>query len=165
MWGQKKPIRKARGVQVTWKDGKKPTAPPAGARPKKWELRPVFKDPTVAASIKNRPRPAGYRQPPEVSDELEAAMVPGGSVVALHDLQVGEQGVYPYPALERFYGSPGRTVPVPKGSLLMYAGCIRAVERKYFAMGGYKDVNVFKHTFITPHGRCIIHDFTLIGPV
>lgn len=159
MWGQKKPVRRAKGTRVEWTGGKRPPRPP-----KKKELRPVFKDPTVAASIRNRARPASYHQPPEVTDAMEDAMVPGGAVVALCDLQLGEQGVYPFPALERFYGSPGCTVTVPRGSLLMYAGCIRTLERKWLTSGGYKDVQVFKHTFITPHGRCIIHDFTAIKP-
>lgn len=164
MWGQKKPIRKARGTKVDWKGGKKPQP----TKPKKYQMRPVFNDPTVGAAIRNRARPAGYQQPPEVSDALEAAMVPGGSVVALQDLALGEKGVYPLHALVRHWPSGGQAILIVKGSLLMYAGAVRATERKWVTINGittHKDVSVFKHTFITPHGHCIIHDFSLIAPV
>lgn len=98
--------------------------------------------------------------------ELETCMVLGGCVVAKVDLQVGyDMGVYPFHLLERSYGQPGGTVPVPKGSLLMYAGAVRCTERKWHdEHRRYVNVEVYKHTFVTPHGRCIIHDFTLIGP-
>jgi hypothetical protein len=126
--------------------------------------RPVFNDPNMLKAIRGRPRPVGYHQPPELSNELEACMYTGGCVVALQDLGLGERGVYPFPALELFYGQPGSPPAVPKGSLLMYAGMVRSTERMYIDGLGRKDVQVYKHTFITPHGHCIIHDFGLIGP-
>lgn len=160
MWGQKKPRRKAKGTRIDW------TSKPTELPPKKGELRPVWKNPEVEAQVKSRATPAEYQPIPEVTPELEGSLVPGGSVVAAHDLSLGERGVYPYPALVRFYGGTGGSVPVPKGSLLMYAGCLRSLERKWVpAQGRYVNVQVHKHTFITPLGRCIIHDFGLIRPV
>lgn len=100
-----------------------------------------------------------------VTDELEACLYNGGSVIALRDLGLGPRGVYPFPALEYFYGPPGAPPAVPKGSLMMYAGLCRSTESMYVNGVGYKNVQVYKHTFITPHGHCIIHDFSLIGPI
>lgn len=126
----------------------------------------VFNDPNMARAIRERAIPAGYQRPPEITDALEACLYAGGTVVALFDLGLGQRGVYPFPALERFYRHPEGTPPVPKGSLLMYAGMLRATERMYVPSAGeYKNIQVFKHTFITPHGHCIIHDFRLIGPI
>jgi len=158
MWGEKKPIRKARGSKIAWTGGVKPAK-----KERKSTLVAVFKDPGMKDAIRNRALPAVYREPPVVSDELEAACALGSALVAKFDMQVSfERGVYPFPPLDRFYGSPGASIPVPKGSLLVYAGPVASTERKYVG-GKAIDVRVYKHTFITPYGRCIIHDFNLIG--
>ena len=157
MWGQKKPRRPARGTRIEW------TQTNFDRPARNSELVPEWKDPTAQAVSTNHAIPADYQSPPEVTDTLAQSLYIGGSVVAKCDLMLGDKGVYPFAALQRFYGSPGTPVPVPKGSLLMYAGAIPTVERKNFE-GRKLDVRVFKHTFITPHGRCIIHDFALIRP-
>lgn len=163
--------RLSKYVRPKWENGplRKGKVQWTAARPKppphlQSRGRPVFNDPNMLKAIRGRPRPVGYHQPPELSDELEACMYTGGCVVALRDLGLGERGVYPFPALELFYGQPGCLPAVPKGSLLMYAGLVRSTERMYVEGLGHKDVQVYKHTFITPHGHCIIHDFCLIGP-
>ena len=164
MWGQKKPLRKAKTTRIAWTSRPKADEVP----PKKRDLRAAWKDPETEAMARNRVEPAHYQPLPVASPELEANLVPGGSVVATRDLCLGERGVYPYPALVIFYGSPDASVPVPKGSLLMYAGELRSTERRSVRVNGeyrYVNVQVTKHTFITPHGRCIIHDFNLIRPV
>jgi hypothetical protein len=153
-----RPTRKAKGSRIEW-SGPRPVGPP-----KRGELIPVWKDPVIEAAVKTRATPASYQRPPEVTDELIESLVNGGAVIAKHDLMLGEKGVYPFAALQRFYGPVGAPVPVPCGSLLMYAGVLRSTERKWLDGGGHADVQVFKHTFITPHGRCIIHDFSLIRP-
>lgn len=161
MRGQRKPRRKAKASQIHWVGGK----PIKQSTPKKSEMVPVFNDKAFRDAIRNRVEPSDYHDPPVVNEALQACMVPGGSVVATHDLCLGERGIYPFVALERCYRSQVSQVVVSKGSLLMYAGSIQTVERAWNAQTErYLHIQVRKHTFITPHGRCIIHDFSLIRP-
>jgi hypothetical protein len=69
-------------------------------------------------------------------------------------------GVYQFAPLEEFNGDESMA-HVPMGSLLVYAGPVYEMERQCIN-GRYIDVMAIKHTFITPLGRCIIHDFNLI---
>lgn len=140
------------------------------------ELIPVWNDPMVGAAIRSHVTPASYQHPPEIDDELIEALSTCQPIAARFDLIVGQdKGVYPFFPLERFRGQPGGTVPISQGSILAYAGIVRTTERKWVdgggGFGGFPfaeqrpvDVQVFKHTFITPLGRCIIHDFGLVRP-
>ena len=138
---------------------------PTEIPPRSSELRAVWK--IDQAATLNRAVPAAERPQPIVAPDLECSLVPGGSVVTTRDLMVGEKGVYPFPTLETFYGSPGGSgVVVRAGSLLMYAGTIRSTERRWVSEANrYVNLQVHKHTFITPYGRCIIHDFQFLRPV
>ena len=66
--------------------------------------------------------------------------------------------------LARAFLAPGIQVPapIPKGSLLIYAGTMQVNEVKHSARSGRNyEFKVLKHTFITPVGHCII-DLNLV---
>ncbi len=162
MWGPKKARRKARGTKVAWTNGSPPPKPP-----RKRDRALVWKDKVVEArATAPRATPANYQFPPEVSEALESAIQNGRALVAKYDMALGDLGVYPFPTLDRLWRFPNAAdiAAVSKGSLLMYAGAVRSTERKWLSEGNHADVQVVKHTFITPRGRCIIHDFSLIDP-
>jgi len=124
----------------------------------------VWKDPLLGAASVARVAPAGYVATPNEGIWANTKLTLGMPVIAMIDLQVSqERGTYKFAPIERFWGEPGMA-PVPKGSLLMYAGTIRATERGRIN-GKTCDVQVIKHTFVTPVGRCIVHDLALVGPV
>lgn len=80
------------------------------------------------------------------------------------DLELSsDRGVYRFAPLMRYRGPVG-AAPIPRGSLLMYSGTVRETERKTISRKKI-DVWILKHTFITPMGRCILHDFRHIRPV
>lgn len=85
----------------------------------------------------------------------------GSAVMAKRELTLGsDRGIYPFAPLELFRGAAG-TSPIPIGSLLVYTGMIRTTERKRLN-GKNFDVRVMKHTFVTPLGRCIVHDLNVL---
>ena len=159
MWGQKRPRKRASGTKIEW------TSRPdlAALPPKRNALRASFNDPQVEAGLKNGPRPVIYRPDTFISPETQKRLVNGAGFIAARDLCAGERGVYPYVPLVLSMVPPEGTVLVPRGSLLMYAGSVRSVERKWVQSALREvDVQVTKHTFITPFGRCIIHDLNLV---
>ncbi len=105
--------------------------------------------------------PASYREPPNVDPTIAEQFVVGRPVMAARDLTMSrDQGTYQFAPLETFVGESDQA-HIPKGSLLIYTGAVRQEERIYVNSKA-RDVSVLKHTFITPMGRCIIHDFNLI---
>jgi hypothetical protein len=174
----KENVQLIRRCQIEWKNKEENnflqkgrvqwSGPPCPKPPPSWVRgRPVFNEPSAAP--KNLARPDLYHEPPIITPELEACLVIGGSVIAKFDMQVGYKGVYPFLPLERYDGKSKSTAAVPAGSLLVYAGTVRCTEAMFYAEQHkhkkYANVEVLKHTFITPSfGRCIIHDFSLIAP-
>lgn len=141
MWGFKKPRQPARGTAIEWKD---PSIGPKG---------------TARQHV-----PSRYKAPKEVPAEVIDWLVVGAPVMATCDLQLAtDRGVYPFAPLMQYRGEPGMC-PIPRGSLLMYTGTVRGTERKRIS-GKLLDFQVLKHTFVTPQGRCILHDLRHIKPV
>ena len=140
MWrGKLRPMRRAKDTEIVWKD------------------------PLYAAAITKRTVPARY-EPPVVlrSDEVLNALVTGHAVMTKVDMRVSDnRGTYPFAHLEHCRKDPDHPAPIPKGSLLMYAGPIRTTERKK-VNGTVHIVSVVKHTFITSLGRCIIHNLNVL---
>jgi len=115
----------------------------------------------------------GSTPPPK--PKQPAKYVPSGEVIApiVSSFEVGraiitkvpfvpvpfkEIGVYPFPVLMVAKNAPESEVTeVPAGSLLVYTGQIRTIERTKVD-GHNREFSVLKHTFVTPIGRCIIHD-------
>lgn len=137
--------------------------------------RPVSTRPDKAAwngSVTKASGPSNYHLPPELGNELLVALSSGAAIMAAHDLGPGpDKGAYPFSPLEVFRGPVGVPVPIPLGSILVYAGVVRASEHMlsneqtwHTKQHRSLSIQVLKHTFITPIGRCIIHDFSLIRP-
>jgi len=135
MWCQKSYRKKARGTDIEWK--------------------------SQDASIIAKSVPAAkYRKPKVFLDPMFDLTV-GAAVMTKRDLMLGlDRGIYPFAPLELFKGARG-TGPIPIGTLLVYAGMIRTTERKKLK-GKVFNVKVMKHTFITPVGRCIVHDINVL---
>ena len=142
MWrnrnGKKRPMRIASDTTIEWKD---PQTGPISSR---------------------RMIPAKYQAPVALkNDKILDALVIGHPVMAKFDMKISaDRGVYPFASLEKYSSDDGKA-PVPKGSLLMYAGPVRTSERKVIA-GVQHEVRVIKHTFVTPVGRCIVHDLNAL---
>lgn len=150
MYGALRPRRsRVRKPRIMWND---PVTGPAEVVARK------------AFSSKDLPTaPPLYQPSREASQAVNDSLVIGGAVVTQYSMTPETEAFnrigYPYPPLVRWEGNtPSR---VPAGSLLMYAGGVRCTERK-FVNGGVLDVRVIKHTFITPMGRCIVHDLSLL---
>jgi len=106
--------------------------------------------------------PAGYKKAPNLDPAIAAQFAVGRPVLAARALILSrDRGTYDFAPLEPFYGDPVEEAHIPEGSLLVYTGEIRQQERMWIN-GKTRDVAAVKHTFITPFGRCIIHDFDLI---
>jgi hypothetical protein len=67
-------------------------------------------------------------------------------------------GVYPFMPLVPAHRQDATFSP---GTLVVYAGEVRTVERKPHSI----NLNVIKHTCITPMGRCVIHEMSWFEPV
>jgi len=121
-----------------------------------------WKDPQTGPISSKRAIPAPYKAPVSLkNNEIASALVTGHPVMAKFDMKIStERGVYPFAPLEKYHGDDGKA-PVPKGSLLMYSGPVRVSERKVIS-GVPHEVRVVKHTFITPVGRCIVHDLNVL---
>lgn len=140
MWSRK-PKRQAKGTQIEWKD---PNVGPKG---------------TARQHIPNR-----FVAPKAISEDVIDFLRIGAPVMVTIDMELAkDRGVYPFSPLMRYNGEPGKA-PIPRGSLLMYAGTVRATERKRI-QNKTIDIWVLKHTFVTPLGRCILHDLRYIQPV
>lgn len=118
-------------------------------------------DAPAGSSCARRVFPARYKEPPNVDPKIAERFVVGVPVMAARELGLShDRGTYQFAPLDEFDGEEGE-VHVAKGTLMVYAGPVYEQERQY-VNGRYVDVNAIKHTFITPLGRCIIHDFNLI---
>lgn len=129
----------------------------------KAKLRPdiEWKDAPAGSTCARQAFPARYKEPPNLDPRIAAKFVVGVAVMASKALGLARDvGVYQFAPLEEFDGDESMA-HVPMGSLLAYAGPVYEMERQY-VNGRYVDVAAIKHTFITPLGRCIIHDFNLI---
>lgn len=105
--------------------------------------------------------PARYKEPPNVDPKIAERFVVGAPVMASRALGLSrDKGTYEFVPLEEFEGEEDEQ-HVAKGALMVYAGPVYQQERQY-VNGRYVDVMAIKHTFVTPMGRCIIHDFNLI---
>ena len=153
----------ARGTKVQW------TSPATQARVVQ-QKRAARQKPTIewtdapaGTSLKRTAFPATYREPPNIDPAIAARFVVGAPVMAARPLRMcANKGVYQHAPLEEFFGDAETEAHIPRGSLLIYAGEAREVERVYMGRRPH-DVSVVKHTFIAPvFGHCIIHDFNLI---
>lgn len=152
-----KALKPARGTKIEWKKASKLT--PGSVE---------WKDQTIGRSGTARKyRHPRYQATTAPTEELINLLVPGAPVMAICDLQLAEnRGTYPIALLERYHGNPGAST-MPKGTLLMYSGTIRVTEQKRvinLQKFANVDVQVKKHTFITPHGICILSDLQLVAP-
>lgn len=112
-------------------------------------------------SLRRQHFPAGYKKPPNVDPAIAAQFIVGRPVMAAQALTMSQdRGTYDFAPLEPFSGEEGEA-HIPTGSLLIYTGEVRQLERMWIG-GKNCDVYAVKHTFITAFGRCIIHDFDLI---
>lgn len=153
MWGQKKPIHKAKGTATQWSNTN-------FKRPKKG--KPVtWVDPEREALLKKLPDPAPYRAP-YVDSALLQRLIVGTAVATRTKLAWDHQGVHPFKVLDNCHGP---TV-FPTGTIMIYSGTVHSTERiSYWGTQNAKDVQVLKHTFITSQGRCIINDVNMIEPI
>lgn len=118
-------------------------------------------DAPKGTSMRREHFPSMYKEPPNLDPAIAAQFVIGHPVMAARPLTMSlDRGTYDFAPLETFYGGEDEA-HIPVGSLLVYTGEVRQTERMY-VNGKFRDVSVVKHTFITPMGRCIIHDFNLI---
>jgi hypothetical protein len=146
--------------------GRQPKRKPTRAI--KWTVKPkpdgaVQWNDGAPTSAHKPARPTRYMMPRAIKLDLAPALVIGGAMVARFDLGLArDKGVYEFAPLERYRGAPGGC-SIPRGSLLMYTGMVRCTERKRIK-GKKLKLQVMKHTFITPLGRCIVHNLNLLGP-
>jgi hypothetical protein len=122
----------------------------------------AWKDPETEYGLTRRERPARYHDPGTFMPSYKVRLVIGALMAASIDLERidPESKSYPFPTL-RGCTRKGREA-VPTGTLLIYAGTVRVVERARVARQRV-DIEVPKHTFIVPNvGRCIIHDLRLV---
>lgn len=180
-WGRKSPIRaNGKGSKrhnartragLVWTVTKETSKPEwIGPHVKPRDGRPEWNDAITGPIAALAAAPAYYREPSPIPLDVAAVLDVGGAVVAAFDLCLSpDRGVYPFAPLVRYFGDPANP-PIKQGSLLMYTGQIRVTERRPRPNAGFhsnnKDltVRVMKHTFITPMGRCIVHDLDLLRP-
>lgn len=130
----------------------------------------VWKKQDPGVVIAKRIVPAAYVPPSTaVNDNPSMMPQPGSAAMIIDGLNVAaDVGVHPFPCLEkprsRYKRAKTAFVPsfaIQPGTLVVYAGEVRSTESKRYR-GKVHNVSVIKHTFITPAGRCIIHDLTTI---
>lgn len=156
-----RPRKRAKGTKVVWTA--KPLAEELPAKKREKPASWKTQDAAAAQATRTTARPASYHGPSNPAPELVAALVPGGAVITNKDMCLGLRGTYPFPTLILQITPPPAAVSA--GALLMYAGSIRTVETAWVeSQKTYVNVNVIKHTFITPLGRCIIHDLDMLDP-
>lgn len=124
----------------------------------------MWKDAITGIASVSRPRPTRYAPLKEADADTLSSMAIGTAVTCRHNVMCATEprllGAYPFPPLVRCYAG-SELSPIPRGSLLVYAGHVRTLERKR-VHGKSLDVSVIKHTFITPQGRCIVNDLSLL---
>lgn len=121
----------------------------------------VWTNPPPENSYARKTFPARYKKPRGIDDIDPSTFTIGAAVLAALPLMLAsDKGMYSFNPLEPFYGEDSEA-PIREGTVLIYSGPVYETER-CITNGKVLDASVVKHTFITPLGRCIIHDFSLI---